>query len=65
MLDVEDLRPVEDILWMERDYRELYLAAGLEVVELHRPLGTDADPCEWVSETHTSPWAIYVLMAAE
>jgi SAM-dependent methyltransferase len=61
MLDVEDRRPVEDVLWTEEDYRALYAAAGLEVVELHRPLGTAADPCAWVSETHTSPWAIYVL----
>lgn len=63
MLDVEDRRPVEDVLWTESDYRELYAAAGLEVIQLHRPLGTDADPCVWVSEVHTSPWAIYVLKA--
>jgi SAM-dependent methyltransferase len=64
MLDVEDRRPVEDLFWTEDDYRELYACAGLEVVELHRPLGTGADPFEWVSETHTSPWAIYVLQRA-
>lgn len=61
MLDVEDRRPVEDVLWTDRDYRELYAAAGLDVVELHRPLGTAEDPFDWVSETRTSPWAIYVL----
>lgn len=61
MLDVEDRRPVEDVLWTESDYRELYGEVGLEVIHLHRPLGTDADPCAWVSEVHTSPWAIYVL----
>lgn len=63
MLDVEDRRPVEDVLWTDDDYRELYAAADLEVVELHRPLGTADDPFEWVSEVHTSPWAIYVLRA--
>jgi hypothetical protein len=61
MLDVDDRRPVEDFLWTDGDYRALYAAADLEVVELHRPLGTADDPFDWVSETHTSPWAIYVL----
>jgi len=64
MLDVPDRRPVEDVLWLDRDYREIYAEVGLEVVEVHRPLGTAADPYEWVSETHTSPWAIYVLRRA-
>lgn len=64
MLDVEDRRPVEDVLWTDRDYRALYAAADLDVVKLHRPLGTADDPFEWVSEVHTSPWAIYVLRAS-
>lgn len=61
MLDVPDRRPVEDVLWLDADYRALYAGAGLEVVEVHRPLGTDSDPVEWVSESTTSPWVIYVL----
>lgn len=61
MLDVDDRRPVEDVLWTDSDYRELYVATGLEVVEVHRPLGTSDDPFDWVAETRTSPWAIYVL----
>lgn len=65
MLDVHDRRPVEDVLWLDRDYREIHAEVGLEVVEVHRPLGTAADPHEWVSERHTSPWAIYVLRRAE
>lgn len=65
MLDVEDKRPVEDLLWTDSDYRELYAAAGLEVVEQHRPLGKGSDPCTWVSETRVSPWAIYVLERPE
>ena len=61
MLDVPDRRPVEDVLWLDGDYRELYAEAGLDVVEVHRPLGTERDPCQWVSESTTSPWAVYVL----
>ncbi len=61
MLDVPDRRPVEDVLWLDSDYREHYRSAGLEVVLLHRPLGRGDDPQRWVSEMHTSPWAVYVL----
>lgn len=65
MLDVEDRRPVEDIFWPDEAYRDVYRDAGLEVVETHRPLGTDSEPYPWVSETTVSPWAIYVLKATE
>jgi len=61
MLDVEDSRPVEDVLWTDADYRELYAAADLQVQEVHSPLGDASDPCSWVTETRVSPWAIYVL----
>lgn len=61
MLDVDDRRPVEDVLWTDDDYRNLYSAAGLEVLETHAPLGLSTDPCAWVSETRVSPWAIYVV----
>lgn len=61
MLDVDDRRPVEDVLWTDADYRSLYAEAGLEVLETHAPLGSSEDPCTWVSETQVSPWAIYVV----
>jgi len=63
MLDVDDKRPVEDVLWTEEDYRSLCSAADLDVLELHRPLGAASDPCTWVSETRLSPWSIYLLGA--
>lgn len=61
MLDVDDRRPVEDVLWTDADYRDLYSAAGLDLLETHAPLGLPSDPCTWVSETRLSPWAIYVV----
>ena len=61
MLDVPDRRPVEDILWTDDDYAATFDAAGLTLLELHHPLGNDADPFEWVSETTVSPWTIHVL----
>ena len=61
MLDVEDDRPIEDILCTDERYRLLYDDARLELVDTHRPLGKPNDPFEWRSETHISPWCIYIL----
>lgn len=65
MLDVEDRRPVEDILCTEADYHAAYQRAGLRVIETYRPLGRTNEACAWVSETTTAPWAIYVLERTE
>lgn len=61
MLDVPDRRPVDDIFFPDESYREVYREAGLEPIATHRPLGRESEPHEWVSETHTAPWTIYVL----
>jgi len=61
MLDVPDRRPVEDVFWTDSDYRRVFDAAGLDVLEYYRPLGRQDDPVVWVSEKTISPWAIYVL----
>jgi hypothetical protein len=61
MLDVEDLRPVEDILWTDLDYYETYKRAGLAPVDIYRPLANQNEPYNWVSETKIPPWVIYVL----
>ena len=61
MLDVPDRRPVEDVLWPDAAYRDVYREAGLEVVEWYRPLGRADEPQPWVSETTVAPWSIYVL----
>ncbi|HUL42794.1 MAG TPA: class I SAM-dependent methyltransferase [Bacteroidota bacterium] len=61
MLDVEDRRPVEDIVWMEEDYLKTYESARLKVVDIVKPLGKSGEPFEWKSETRIAPWAIYVL----
>jgi SAM-dependent methyltransferase len=61
MLDVEDRRPVEDILWTDDAYREAYQRAGLIPLKTYRPLGRPTEPLAWVSETKVAPWVIYVL----
>ncbi len=64
MLDVEDRRPVEDILWSDEDYHAVYQRAGLVSLQVYRPLATQADAMSWVSETTIAPWVIYVIAAA-
>ena len=64
MLDVDDRRPVEDVLWTDEGYRDVYERAGLRAVEVHRPLGKRGDGYSWVSETRIAPWVVYVLESA-
>jgi len=59
--DIDDARPVEDTVWTDGDYREVYRKAGLELITTHKPLGRDDEPYRWVNETRIAPWAIYVL----
>jgi SAM-dependent methyltransferase len=61
ILDVADRRPVEDVLFTDEDYREVYRRAGLAALATYRPLGRASDPIPWVSETTIAPWVIYVL----
>jgi len=62
--DHGDRRPVEDILWTEDSYRDLYKEADLRVVEMVRPLARGDEPYPWVNETRIAPWVIYVLQPA-
>jgi SAM-dependent methyltransferase len=61
MLDVEDRRPVEDILWTDEDYREVYERAGLVPINTYWPLANQTEPYSWVSETAIAPWGVYVV----
>ena len=61
MLDVEDKRPVEDILWTDEGYRDVYERAGLTLIETCKPLAKETEGYEWVNETAIAPWVIYVL----
>lgn len=59
--DTDDRRPVEDILWEDEAYLEVYKRAGLEPAAIYRPLARESEPYPWVSETRIAPWVIYVL----
>ena len=60
----EDRRPVEDILWTDESYRTVYGEASLRTVQVFRPLAKGDESYAWVSETKIPPWAIYVLKRA-
>lgn len=59
--DIEDKRPVEDVIWTDECYQETYRRAGLELVKTCRPLATGNEQYRWVNETRIAPWVIYVL----
>jgi len=61
MTDVNDSRPVDDIMWFEEDYLNLFTRVGLKVLEIHKPLGRKDESIAWVNETVIPPWVIYVL----
>jgi len=61
MKDVEDARPVADVLWFHDDYMHLFASAELNLVAHYRPLGRADEPFPWLSETAIAPWVIYVL----
>ena len=61
MLDVPDHRPVEDVFCTDALYRRLFESAGLRVLDVQSPLATGKEATQWISETRTAAWTIYVL----
>ena len=59
--DHQDKRPVEDILWTDESYQEVYREASLQAIRVFKPLANGDEPYSWVSETKIPPWVIYVL----
>jgi len=62
--DHQDRRPVEDILWTDESYREVYREASLQAIQVSKPLTNGDEPYSWVNETKIPPWVIYVLRRA-
>jgi ubiquinone/menaquinone biosynthesis C-methylase UbiE len=59
--DHADPRPVEDILWADESYREVFEMAGLRMLRKYEPLARGDEPYSWGSEVQIAPWAVYVL----
>ena len=65
MKDVNDRRPVVDVVWFHEDYLSLFAASELELINHYLPLGHEDEPYEWLSETSIAPWTIYVVQRAD
>jgi ubiquinone/menaquinone biosynthesis C-methylase UbiE len=63
--DLEDKRPVEDVVWTDEYYQETFKRAGLELVRTHKPLAKENELYKWINETKIAPWVIYVLKKEE
>jgi ubiquinone/menaquinone biosynthesis C-methylase UbiE len=63
--DIEDKRPVEDIICTDEDYQDVFKRAGLGLVKVYRPLARESEPYPWVNETRIPPWVVYVLKKDE
>jgi SAM-dependent methyltransferase len=59
--DLDDRRPVEDVVWADEYYRKVFKKAELELVKTYKPLAREDEPYRWVNETRIAPWVIYVL----
>jgi hypothetical protein len=62
--DHADPRPVEDILWTDKSYREVFEEARLRLQGKYEPLARGDEPYSWVSEVEIAPWAVYLLASA-
>jgi ubiquinone/menaquinone biosynthesis C-methylase UbiE len=59
--DHADQRPVEDIVWSDEAYREVFEESRLRALQKYEPLARREEPYNWVSEMEIAPWAVYVL----
>jgi hypothetical protein len=53
--DHNDRRPVEDIFCSDVSYRAVHKEAGLEAIQILKPLARDDEPFSWVNETRIPP----------
>jgi len=59
--DIEDKRPVEDVVFHPKDYHNIFRESGFTTVNAHKPLAKKSEPHKWVNETKIAPWTIYIL----
>lgn len=59
--DIEDKRPVVDVVWMDESYREVYEKSGLELIRTYKPLAKKTELYKWINEIKIAPWVIYAL----
>lgn len=62
--EIDDKRPVEDALWLDEDYKDVFKQSKLELIATHKPLAKETEIYNWVNEKMIAPWIIYVLKGA-
>ena len=62
MKDVEDDRPVVDLVWFHQDYLNLFAAAELDLFAYFTPLGQKDEPYVWLTETSIAPGSFMSLV---
>ncbi len=50
-----------DYFWKEKDYFDCFQKANLEILKVHKPLGSKNDPYLWEDEKKYSPFSVYIL----
>lgn len=64
IIDIKDRSPIDDILCPDDHYQFIFNESGLKVIDIHKPLGKNSEPFDWISEDKTPPWCIYVLASS-
>ncbi len=49
-----------DYYWTDADYRKVFAGAGLTVVRLHQPMGSESDGYPWINEHKVPSFSTYV-----
>jgi len=52
---------VTDYFWSDRDYKQFFKTANLNLIEEFRPLGKLSDSIVWKDEIQMAPYVIYLL----
>jgi len=58
---IADKRPVEDVLWMDEDYQDVFEKSGLKLITTYKPLAKETEQYDWINEIKIAPWVIYLL----
>ena len=51
---------IEDYYWPQEDYIRVMNNAGLDLLEIHKPLGLESDGIDWEDEIFVSPISVYI-----
>ena len=50
-----------DYFWKESDYIECFQNVKLNLLKIHKPIGSENDPYNWEDEKLVSPFTVYIL----